>query len=160
MPSVNPGPAALITPQTSAALVPFNANTGVYPNAGNGLRLIAVYRDMPVSALGDVPIPVINAAVWAPLTVVVTNSKLAGVSGSVAAATLSINSGAAVTGTSIRASATLAANTSATVFTAAAAATLTTALTVQTIFANVTVVVATGTVDLFIYGYDASAYTP
>lgn len=160
MPNVNPGPAALITPQTAASLIPFNANAGAYPNSGNALRLIAVYRDMPVSALGDIALPVINASVWAPATVVITNSKLAGVSGSVAAATLSINSGAAVTGTSIRASATLAANTSATVFTAAAAATVNVALTVQTIYANVTVAVATGTVDVFVYGYDASAYTP
>lgn len=160
MPNINLGPAQLITPQTEASLIPVNANAGVYPNSGNALRLIAVYRDMPVSALGDVPIPVINASVWAPATVVITNSKLAGVSGSVAAATLSINSGAAVTGTSIRASATLAANTSSTVFTAAAAATVNTTVTVQTIFANVTVVVATGTVDVFIYGYDASPFTP
>ncbi len=160
MPNVNPGPASLITPQTAASLIPFNANAGAYPNSGNALRLIAVYRDMPVSGVGDVLIPVVNASVWAPATVVITNSKLAGVSGSVAAATLSINTGPAVTGTSIRASAPLTNNTAATAFIAAASATVNLAVTAQTIYANVTVAVATGTVDVFVYGYDASPYTP
>jgi len=152
----NPGPAALVTQQAVAVVTPVNTSNNPVVQGANALRLIAVARGMSVAGLGDIPIPVINAGVWAPATVVITNSQLAGVSGSVAAATLSINSGAGVTGTSIRASATLAANTAATVFSAAAAATLNVALTVQTIFANVTVAVATGTVDVFIYGYDAT----
>lgn len=152
----NPGPASLITQQAVAVITPVNTANNPVVQGSNALRLIAVARGMSVAGLGDIPIPVINAGVWAPVTVAITNSQLAGVSGSVAAATLSINSGAGVTGTSIRASATLAAQTAATVFTAAAAATVNVALTVQTIFANVTVAVATGTVDVFIYGYDAT----
>lgn len=156
MPTVNPGPAITQTLNTVDVLTPVNTTNNPAVQGSNALRLIAVARNMPVSGLGDIALPVINATSWAPVSAAITNSQLAGVSGSVAAATLSINTGAAVTGTSIRASAALASNTSATVFVTAASATTNVAVTSQTVFVNLTVAVATGTVDIFVYGYDLS----
>ena len=160
MSSVNNGPAVLTTQQTLATLTPQNTVVGGYPQAGNALRLLAVYRNMPVSGLGDIALPVINAATWSPATVAITNSLVSGASGSTAAATLSINTGPGVTGTSLRASAALTGQTTSTVFTVAASATTNVAVTSQTVYVNVTVAVAGGTVDLFVYGYDLSSYTP
>lgn len=156
MPTVNPGPAVTQTLNTVDVLTPVNTTNNPAVQGSNALRLLAVFRDMPVSGLGDIQLPVINATSWAPVSVALTNSKLAGVSGSVAAATLSINSGPAVSGTSLRGSAALTNNTSATAFITAASATTNVAVASQTIYVNVTVAVATGTVDVFIYGYDLS----
>jgi len=156
MPTVNPGPAVTQTLNTVDVLTPVNTTNNPAVQGSNALRLLATYRDMPVSGLGDIALPVINATVWAPVSVAITNSKLAGVSGSVATATLSVNAGPGVTGTSLRASAALTNNTAATAFITAASATTNVAATSQTIYVNVTVAVATGTVDIFIYGYDLS----
>lgn len=153
---INPGPAVTNNPNAVAVITPVNTVQNPVVQGANALRLIAVARGLSVAGLGDIPVQVINATTWAPVTVAITNSQVGGVSGSVAAATLSINSGPGVTGTSIRASAALTNNTAATAFIAAASATVNLALTAQTIYVNVTVAVAGGTVDLFIYGYDAS----
>lgn len=160
MPSINNGPAALITQQSTAVIAPSNTTGLPTPQGSNALRLIAVYRNMPVSGLGDIVLPVINASAWAPTTIAITNSLVSGVSGSTAAATLSINGGPGVTGTSFRASAALTGQTTSTVFTVAASATTNVLQTTQNVYVNVTVAVAGGTVDLFVYGYDCSAYTP
>ncbi len=156
MPSVNPGPSSSQTLNTVDVLTPVNANGGPVTQGANALRLIAVYQNMPLSGLGDIQLPVLNASKWAPVSVAFTNGLVNGVSASVAAATLSINSGPAVSGTSLRASGVLTGQTASTVFTTAAAATTNVALTSQTVYVNVTVAVAGGTVDVYLYGYDIS----
>ena len=160
MPSVNLGPAALVTQQSVAVVTPQNANTNPSPQGQGALRLIAVFRNLPLSGLGDQVLPILNATNWVPATTLITNSLVNGVSGSTAAATLSINSGPAVTGTSIRASAALTGQTTSAVATVAASATTNVNVSSQAIYANITVAVAGGTVDLYVYGYDVSGYTP
>lgn len=161
MPSVNPGPSVSQQGQAVAVLAPVAPSpANPFPQGAAALRCIAVYKNMPLSGTGDVAIPVINASSFAPVSVAFGNALVAGVSGSVAAATLSINSGPAVTGTSIRASAALTGQTSSTVFTTAAAATTNVIVSPSPpqIYANITVAVAGGTVDVYVYGYDTSPF--
>lgn len=156
MPSVNPGPAVTQTNNNAAQLAPVNTNTNPAPQGQNALRLLAVYQNMPLTGLGDRVLPVINASRWAPVSVAFSNALVNGVSASVAAATLSVNSGAAVTGTSLRGSAALTGQTTSTVFTTAASATTNVVVSSQAVYVNVTVAVAGGTVDVYVYGYDLS----
>jgi len=157
----NPGPSSVTTVNSGIALQPFNLpNSAAFPMTTNALRCIAESRATPLSALGDIAIPVNNSSSFVPTTIVVSNGLVNGVSASVAAATLSINSGAGVTGTSIRASSALTGQTSTTVATVSAATTTAVAIPISTaspsIYINLTVAVAGGTVDIFVYGYDLS----
>lgn len=164
MPSVNPGPAVLQTPQTEAVLAPQNSSTsGGVPQGLAALRLIGFIKAMNLGGTGDVAtITIINANPWAPVSVAFGNSLVSGVSGSTAAANLGIFTGAAATGTVIRTAGVLTGQTTSAVFTTAAAAAAATALaiTTQTLFVNQTVAVAGGTIDVYIYGYDLSPYSP
>jgi len=161
MPSVNPGPAVTQSGQVAAVMAPFGLPpVNPIPQGVAALRCIALYKNMPLSGLGDISIPVINSSSFAPVSVAFGNALVNGVSGSVAAATLSINAGPAVSGTSIRGSAALTGQTTSAVFTTAAAATTNVSVspTNGVIYANVTVAVAGGTVDVYVYGYDTSPF--
>lgn len=158
MPSVNNGPALTQTSNTEATMTPVSTNQLPVPVGMGALRLIAVYQNMPLSGLGDIQLPVINAARWAPVSIAFTNALVNGVSASVAAANLGVFSGPAATGTTIRTAGVLTGQTTQPVFTTAGVAAGAAALqfTGQTIYVNLTVAVAGGTVDVYIYGYDVS----
>jgi hypothetical protein len=160
MPSVNPGPATTQTPSTVATLTPQNILGPTVPGqAGNAIRLLAVGRSVSVNGTGDSAIlPIINSISYNVANIVVCNAQLAGVSGSIASAAISINTGAAVTGTSVNANVALTTLTASNVVAqrTVVAATLLLSLTVQQLYVNVGTAVATGTLDIFVYGYDLS----
>jgi hypothetical protein len=160
MPSVNPGPATTQTPSQLATLTPVNAPGPTVPGqAGNAIRLLAVGRSVSVGGTGDTALlPIINSSSYNVTNIVVTNSQLAGVSGSIATANISINTGAAVTGTSVNAAAALTTLTASNVVAqrTVVAATLLLSLSATGLYVNVGTAVATGTLDIFVYGYDLS----
>jgi hypothetical protein len=160
MPSVNPGPASTQTPSTVATLTPQNILGSTTPGqAGNAIRLLAVGRSISVNGTGDTALlPIINATSYNVTNIVVTNAQLAGVSGSIATANISVNTGAAVTGTSVNAAAALTTLTASNVVAqrTVVAGTLLLSLTAQSLYVNVGTAVATGTLDIFVYGYDLS----
>jgi hypothetical protein len=155
MPSVNPGPATTQTPNTEAVLTPNNTLQNPVPQGANALRLLAVARAVPLSGTGDVAVmPIINAASWVPATVAFVNGLVNGVSATIAAANLGIFTAPAAGGVAVRTAGVLTGQTASTVFTNTASAQAAVAQTVQTLSVNVTVAVAGGTVDIFIWGYD------
>jgi hypothetical protein len=155
MPSVNPGPATTQTPNTVAELVPVNTPTNSAPVGSNGLRLLAVARGISLAQTGDVALMgIINAATWAPATIVTANGQVNGVAGSIATASIGIFTAAAGGGTAIKAQAALGSNSAAGSSIAAASATVILAFTAQTLYVNVGTALAGATVDVFVYGYD------
>jgi hypothetical protein len=153
----NPGPASTQTQSNVAILVPVNTQQKPVELGSNDQRLLAVGRAVSVNATGDAALlPIINAASYNVTNIVVANAQLAGVSGSIATANISINTGAAVTGTSVNAAAALTTLTASNVVAqrTVVAATLLLSLTAQNLFVNVGTAVATGTLDIFVYGYD------
>ncbi len=156
MPSVNNGPAVLTTQQSAAAITPVNANQGTYPQAGNSIRLLGVVKGLRVSAVGDPAVmQIINASRWSATRVVTANANV-----TMATATVGLYTGAAASGTAILTTAALTGQTTTTFVYDRAATALTASQTAQSLFVNVGVAVATGTVDLYLYGYDLSDYTP
>lgn len=157
MPSVNPGPASLVTTQTTPVDTPNNTGSRPFVQGTNALRLLGLIKAMNLSGTGDVAqIPIDNASAYAVATVAFGNALVSGVSGSVAAANLGIFTAAAAGGTTVRTAGVLTGQTASTVFTAAAAASAAVVLTAQSLFVNQTVAVANGTVDVYVYGYDLS----
>lgn len=162
MPNVNLGPAQLITPQTEAVMSPQNSGaTASVPQGMAALRLIGIIKGLNLSGTGDVAtFTIINANPWVPVSIAFGNALVSGVSGTVAAANLGVFTAAAAGGTAIRAAAVLAGSTGSTTFVTAATAVTAVTQSVQTLFINQTVAVANGTIDLYLYGYDLSPYTP
>ncbi len=160
MANINPGPATTSTASTVAVLTPQNILGSTVPGqGGNALRLLAVGRSVSVNGTGDTALlPIINSTSYNVSNIVVCNAQLAGVSGSIATANISINTGAAVTGTSVNAAAALTTLTASNVVAqrTVVAATLLLSLTAQGLYVNVGTAVATGSLDIFIYGYDLS----
>jgi len=158
MPSVNPGPATTNNPNNVATLTPMNTTTSSNPQESNQLRLLASFRAANLAATGDIVAPIINSSLWVAATVIVANGLVGGVSGTVAAASVGIFTGAGSTGTTIRTAGLLTGQTSTTVATvaAAAAASLAIASTSQYVYLNVGTALANATVDIFFYGYDLS----
>lgn len=155
MPSVNPGPALTQTPNTVAELLPVNTNQKPVEVGTNGLRLLGVARGVNLSQTGDAAVmPVINAAAWCPVTVVVANGQVSGVQGSVATASIGIFTGAGSTGSTVRTQAALTTNSAAGSSIATAAAVVNLAYTAQSMFVNVGTALANATADVFVYGYD------
>lgn len=155
MPSVNPGPAALITQQTEAVMAPQNttlrpAELGFYAR-----RLLAFARGVSLAGVGDVAlVNVINSSGFTVSDILVGNA----VGGSAAAGNITVNAGAAVTGQNFRAAGVLAGVTGPTTVVAQTvlAAALALIVTNQQFYVNNTVAVAGVTVDIYIYGYDLS----
>ena len=159
MPSVNPGPATTQTPSQLAVMTPQNILGATVPGqGGNALRLIAVGRAVPLGGTGDIAfLPIINASSWTVVTFVWTNGLIAGVAGSVAAASVGGWSAAAGAGTALRTASVLTGvNGTVVLVNPAAAAGAALAFSSQGIYLNNTVAVANGTVDCFVYGYDLS----
>jgi hypothetical protein len=158
MPSINPGPAVTSTQSSEAVLTPVNTlGTTAPPQAANQLRLMGSARGVPVSNLGDAAlIQIINTSSWLPVNIVTANALVNGVSGTIATASIGLFTAANAGGTAIKAAAALAGNTSQAAGVVAATTVVAVSQTVQNIYVNVAVVVAGGTVDVFLYGYDLS----
>ncbi len=139
----NPGPATTVT----ANAQPVNTQQCV--------RLIAAYKALPVSQAGDIAIPLIgNVSTFVPTQVMTTNANV-----SMATATVGLYTAPAQGGTAILTTAALTGQTT-TAFAfvraaTAAAANVTTNGSV--IYANIGTTVATGTVDIYLYGFDTTA---
>jgi|SRR5271170_560314 len=159
MPSVNPGPATTQTQSQLATLTPVNALGPTVPGqAGNALRLIAVGRGVSLSGTGDAALMgVINSTSFVPTVVVFSNGLINGVTGNIAAGSVSVNTGAAATGTVVRTAGVLTGMTSTAVaLVSASPAAGTDILGVTGLYFNVATAVAGGTVDCFVYAYDVS----
>lgn len=152
MPEVNPGPSVNTSAQSIAVITPVNTSTNPTPQASNQLRLLGAVRGLRVSAVGDPAVmDIVNASRWVPATVVTSNANV-----TMATATVGLYTAAAAGGTAILTVAALTGQTTNGFAYIRAATAVTAAQTAQRLFVNVGVAVATGTVDLFLYGYDLS----
>lgn len=155
MPSVNLGPAALITPQTEAVMAPQVGNLA-FPQGINALRILGVVKGLSVASVGDPALmPIINSTRWVATRVITANANV-----TMATATVGLYTAAAAGGTAILTVAALTGQTTTTFVYDRAATALTTSQTSQSLFVNVGVAVATGTVDLYLLGYDLSDFNP
>lgn len=155
MTTLNNSPAQTVTANNVAQLLPVNTNQKPVEVGTNALRLLAVARGVSLAQLGDAAImPIINAAVWAPATIVIANGQVSGAQASIATAAIGVFTAAAAGGTAIKANAALASNSAAGSSIAAATATVILAFTGQTLYVNVGTALANATCDVFIYGYD------
>jgi len=141
----NPGPAS------SQTIHPSNLATN------QAVRLLAFASAVPISATGDsiVTIPVLNTSSYNVQFVAITNANV-----DVSGGALAIWTAPAGTGTEIVTNASLTSNTSSTYVTnsTVVAGTKATRLTAQTLYVKVGTAVTSGTVDIFVYGYDFSEF--
>jgi len=141
----NPGPASTQT------IHPSNLATN------QAVRLLAFANSVPISATGDaiVTLPVFNTSSYNVQFVAITNANV-----DVSGGALAIWTAPAGTGTEIVTNASLTSNTSSTYVTNATvvAGTKATRLTAQTLYVRVGTAVTSGTVDIFVYGYDFSEF--
>jgi len=143
----NPGPA--ITNSTH----PSNLNSQ------QALRVLAVLKGVSVASLGDTPLPVINSALYLPITIVIANANNNGATQSVASVALGVYTaplGASGSGTAVLTTAALSGQTTPSYVTVSSSTDTATALSAQTLYINQTTAVATATVDVYVYGYDLS----
>ena len=167
MPSVNPGPAITSNPNSMLGTSPVNTQfQSGYPPLSGGQRLLAVARSIPILGTGDIAVvPIVNSTMWFPTAIYFTNPLSAtGASASAAACNVSLNGGPAVTGTSIKAAALLAALTGTGTLVAATIAPTGPLLTATMgagggpsnfLYLNCTVVsAAAATMDMWVFGYD------
>jgi len=142
----NPGPA--VTNSTH----PSNLNSQ------QALRVIAVQKGLSVAALGDTIVPVINSALYVPVSVVIANgvSPTTGLAVDVSSVHFGVYTAAAQNGTAILSQAALTSNTGAPYVTVSGATTANTADTAQKLYFNVSSATAAATVDVYVYGYDLS----
>jgi hypothetical protein len=141
----NPGPA------TTQTIHPSNLATN------QAVRLLAFASAVPISATGDaaITLPVNNTASYNVQFVAITNANV-----DVSGGALAIWTAPAGTGTEIVTNASLTSNTSSTYVTnsTVVAGTKATRLTAQTLYVRVGTAVTSGTVDIFVYGYDFSEF--
>jgi len=141
----NPGPA------TTQTIHPSNLATN------QAVRLLAFANSVPISATGDaaVTLPVNNTASYNVQFVAITNANV-----DVSGGALAIWTAPAGTGTEIVTNASLTSNTSSTYVTnsTVVAGTKATRLTAQILYVRVGTAVTSGTVDIFVYGYDFSEF--
>ena len=141
----NPGPASTQT------IHPSNLATN------QAIRLLAFASAVPISQTGDssVLLPINNTTAYNVQNVAITNANV-----DVSGGALAIWTAPAGTGTEIVTNATLTSNTSSTYVTNATvvAGTKATKLSAQNLYVRVGTAVASGTVDIFVYGYDFSEF--
>jgi len=126
-------------------------------STNQAVRLLAYANNVPISATGDaaVTLPVFNTSSYNVQFVAITNANV-----DVSGGALAIWTAPAGTGTEIVTNASLTSNTSSTYVTNATvvAGTKATRLTAQTLYVKVGTAVTSGTVDIFVYGYDFSEF--
>lgn len=148
----NPGPSSSTTGNVVAEMAPVSTNVLPFPQGFGALRLLGFVKAAPVSTTGDpVLMPIINASNWVPTVVVTANANV-----TMATATVGLYTAAAAGGTAVLTTAALTGQTSSTFVYVRAATAVSTNLTAQSLFVNVGTAVATGTVDIALYGYDLS----
>jgi len=133
--------------------------TTVHPqvlSSNQAIRLIAYATSVSINATGDaaITLPVINTTTYNVTNVVITNANK-----DVSAGALAIWTGAAGTGTEIVTNAALTSNTSSAYVTKSTvvAATGTANLSAQVFYVRIGTAVASGTVDVYVYGTDFTA---
>ncbi len=138
----NPGPAVTTTVNY----------TGL--NSQQAIVLVAFYKGLPVSTAGDIAIPVQSGiSSFVATTILTTNANVTMATATVGVYTLPAQGGtavlttAALTGQTTTAFAYVRAATSVAAQVAAAS---------NVLYANIGTTVATGTVDLYVYGYNVS----
>ena len=134
--------------------------TTVHPqvlSSNQAIRLIAYATSVSINATGDaaITLPVINTTSYNITNVIITDANK-----DVSAGALAIWTGAAGTGTEIVTNAALTSNTSSAFVTKSTvvAATGTANLSAQKFYVRVGTAVADGTVDVFVYGTDFTAF--
>jgi len=134
--------------------------TTVHPqvlSSNQAIRLIAYATSVSINATGDaaITLPVINTTTYNVTNVVITNANK-----DVSAGALAIWTGAAGTGTEIVTNAALTNNTSSAFVTKSTvvAATGTANLSAQVFYVRIGTAVASGTVDVYVYGTDFTAF--
>ena len=134
--------------------------TTVHPqvlSSNQAIRLIAYATSVSVNATGDaaITLPVINTTTYNVTNVVITNANK-----NVATAALAIWTGASGTGTEIVTNTALTNNTSSAFVTKSTvvAATGTANISAQVFYVNIGTAVAGGTVDVYVYGTDFTAF--
>jgi hypothetical protein len=149
---INAGPSSSSTGNTTANMSPSSTTQLPVPQGAFALRLLGMVKSLPVSTVGDpVLMPIINATRWIPTTVVTANANV-----TMATATVGLYTAAAAGGTAVLTTAALTGQTTNAFAYVRAATAAAASLTAQSLFVNVGVAVATGTVDLYLYGYDIS----
>jgi hypothetical protein len=135
----NPGPASTTTSNVQ------NLSTQ------QALRLVAYYKGLSVAAAGDTPMKIVANADFVPTVVVTVNANV-----TMATATVGIYTAPAAGGTAVLTTAALTGQTSSTFAYVRAATAAAAKVSASPLYANVGTTVATGTVDIFLYGYDVS----
>lgn len=134
--------------------------TTVHPqvlSSNQAIRLIAYATSVSINATGDaaITLPVINTSSYNITNVVITNANK-----DVSAGALALWTGASGTGTEIVTNASLTSNTSSAFVTKSTvvAATGTANLSAQVFYVRVGTAVSGGTVDVYVYGTDFTAF--
>jgi len=140
----NPGPAITSTTHPSNL------------NSQQALRVIAVQKGLSVASLGDTAVQVNNSALYVPATVVIANANNAGANVDVSSVHFGVYTAKAQNGTAVLTQAALTSQTTTSYVTVSASSTPNTAESAQTLYFNVSSATATGTIDVYVYGYDLS----
>lgn len=155
MPSVNPGPATTLTPNSVATLTPVNSLQKPVEVGTNPLRLLGVARAVSGNSTGDAAVmQIINSTYWLPVNMVTANGQVSGVAGSIATLALGLFTAAAAGGTAIKSNAALGSNSAANSGIVTATTVANVSQTAQSIYVNVGTALANSTLDIFLYGYD------
>jgi len=140
----NPGPAITSTTHPSNL------------NSQQALRVIAVLKGLSVASLGDTAVQVNNSAFYVPATVVIANANNAGANVDVSSVHFGVYTAKSQNGTAVLTQAALTSQTTTSYVTVSASSTPNTAESAQTLYFNVSSATATGTIDVYVYGYDLS----
>jgi hypothetical protein len=155
MTDVNPGPSSASNPNTIAVLTPVNDQVyGGNVQGSNALRLLGKAIGVNANAVGDTPIPVINATRWVVEAVLTANASTTAVTNAFFSVNAATNNG----GTTIVAAVILASLNAATYVKYMTVAASNTIQTGSTMYVNVgtTLAGAAATFDVYCYGYDLS----
>lgn len=164
MANINPGPATTGTQNTVLTTQPVNTLTNSNPVESNQLRALAIGRNVNVNAIGDTPLPVLNATRWNIQAVVGTASLGAVTTGlfpnAATSVAIGINTSTAGAGTSIvvqQIISGLQAYGGTSVAYRFTVANVTYAGTAQTLYVQCATTAGTAaTMDVFVLGYDLS----
>ena len=141
----NPGPA------TTVSTHPSNLATN------QALRVIAVAKGVNLANLGDTAVPVLNSSSYAPATVITANANNSGSAvASISSIYLGVYPAPSQGGSSVLTAAALASNSATTDVKVVASSHPAAAQTAQTLYVNVATATVSGTVDVYVYGYDLS----
>lgn len=140
----NPGPAVTVSTHYQGL------------TSNQALRTIAIAKGVSVAALGDTAVQVIDTSSYVPASVIVTNANNAGSSISVASVYVGVYTAPSQGGSAVLSAAASASNTQSTFVSITAATKTYVSLNAPTLYVNIATATTTGTVDVYVYGYDLS----